>query len=108
MHTKSRQKRFIAHHCLIPGLNVSPDLTELESESELESEAESQFEDDTTGIILAVIGEEDEPQTTNVPIVEHAREDDYKASRNRFFRFLIRLIIVTRSLARLWTCVHVY
>ena len=54
---------------------MSPDLTELESESELESKAESQFEDDTTGIILAaVIGEENEPQTTNVPIVEHARE----------------------------------
>ena len=38
--------------------------SEHESDSELESESESIFKDDTTDIILAVIGEEDEPQTS--------------------------------------------
>ena len=62
--------------------------SDLESESELESESGSQFEDDTTDIILAVIREEDEQQTSNIPIAKNTlRENNYKASKNRFFLF---------------------
>ena len=41
-----------------------------DSEAEHVSESESQFRDDTTNIILAVIGEEDESQTSNIPIAK--------------------------------------
>ena len=51
--------------------------SEHESESKLESDFEllksepgSIFKDDTTDIILAVIGEEDEPQASNKPIAK--------------------------------------
>ena len=41
-----------------------------DSEAEHDSESESQFKNDTSDIILAVIGEEDEPQTSNIPIAK--------------------------------------
>ena len=52
----------------VHGTSQSDSDAERVSESELESE--SQFKDDTTDIILAVIGEEDDPQVSNIPIVK--------------------------------------
>ena len=58
-----------------------------DSEAEHDSESESQFKNDTSDIILAVIGEEDEPQTSNIPIAKTGSGEQLQSEQKSIFLF---------------------